>query len=101
MRPPENPLGSMPPITTSAAVAGGSRIRAGAVRADSDALQPVDARYRAAAGADLDHLDDRDPERQAAAFLEPVDARHLEGAAGLRLEFVNQNELPGGAAPVG
>ncbi len=33
------------------------------------------ARDRAAAGADLDHLDHRDAQRQAAALLEAVDAR--------------------------
>ena len=69
----------------AAPVAGGTRIGPGAVRPDGNPLQPVDPRDRAAAGADLDHLDDRDAQRQPAAFLETVDARDLEGAVGLRL----------------
>src|SRR5262249_35555799 len=66
-------------VHTAAAVAGRSWVRAGAVRSDGDPLQPVDARDRAAPGADLDHLDDRDAQRQPAAFFEAVDARDLEG----------------------
>ena len=84
----------------AAAVAGRARIGPGAVRPDGDPLQPVDPRDRAAAGADLDHLDDRDAQRQAAALFEAVDARDLEGAAGLRLQIVDQADLRGGAAHV-
>ena len=84
----------------AAAVAGRPRIGAGAVRPDGDPLQPVDAGDRAAAGADLDHLDDRDAQWQAAALLEAVDPRDLEGAVGLRLQIVDQADLRGRAAHV-
>ena len=84
----------------AAAVAGGARIGAGAVGADGDAFQLVDARDRAAAGPDLDHLDDRDAQWQAAALFEAVDARDLESAAGLRLKIVDQADLRGRAAHI-
>ncbi len=110
MRPPEKPAGSMRPSRRSASVtvgavpplpiAGGPRIGAGAVRPDRDPVQPIDARDRAAAGADLDHLDDRDAQRQPAALLEAIDPRDLERAARLRLQIVDQANLRGGAAHV-
>ena len=49
----------------AAAVAGRARLGAGALRPHRHALQRIDARDRAAAGADLDHLDHRDAHRQA------------------------------------
>ena len=51
-------------LGAAAAVAGGSRLGAGAVGPDQDALQGIDAGDRAAAGADLHHLDDGDAHRQ-------------------------------------
>ncbi len=45
------------------AVAGGARIADPALGTDGDALHPIDAGHRAAAGADLDHLDHRDAHR--------------------------------------
>src|SRR5262249_42592749 len=70
------------------------------VRTDDDAPERVDARDRAAAGADLDHFDDRDAQRQPAAFEKAVDPRHLEGARGLRLRLVDKADLRGRAAHV-
>ena len=64
----------------AAAVAGRAGLGAGAVGPDRDALQRVDAGDRAAAGADLDHLDDRDAHRQAAALQEARGAVDLERA---------------------
>ncbi len=87
-------------LAAAAPVADGPRLGPGAVGADADAAQRVDARDRAAAGADLDHLDDGDAQRQAAALLETVDARHLEDAAGLRLGIVDEADLGGRAAHV-
>ena len=54
---------------------------AGAVRPDRDALHAVDPRDRTATRADLHHLDHWDAQRQAAAFLETIDARDFEHAA--------------------
>ena len=65
----------------AAPVAGGAGLGAGAVRADLDAAQRIDARDGAAAGADLDHLDHRDAQRQAAALHEAIGARDLEWSA--------------------
>ena len=84
----------------AAAIAGRPRIGASAVRPDGDPLQTVDPRDRAAAGADLDHLDDRDAQWQPAALLEAVDPRDLKGAVGLRLQIVDQADLRGGPAHV-
>src|SRR5207248_11315365 len=84
----------------AAPVAGGARIGAGAVGADGDALQLVDARDRAAAGPDPDHLDDRDAQWQAAALFEAVDARDLESAARPLLKIIDQANLRGRAAHI-
>ena len=91
IEPPAKSSGSMRPSRRSAsvtvgfdaatAVAGWPRLGAGAVRSDADLAHAVDACDRAAAGADLDHLDDRDRDRHAAALLEAVGAGHLEGLA--------------------
>ena len=55
---------------------------------------------RAAAGADLHHLDHRDPQRQPGSFAEPPDAGDLERAGGLRLAVIDQADLRRGAAHV-
>src|SRR6516165_10753811 len=92
---------SAAPIRSAAApVAHRSRLRAGAVRTDDDAPERVDARDRAAAGADLDHFDHRDAQRQPAALEKAVDPRHLEGARGLRLRLVDEADLRGRPAHV-
>ena len=57
-------------LGAAAAVAGRPRLGAGAVGPDQDALQGIDAGNRAAAGADLHHLDDGDAHGRAAALLE-------------------------------
>ena len=66
------------------------------------AMRPiaVDMRDRAAAGADLHHLDHRDAQRQAGALPEASDARDLEGARGLRLAVIDQADLRRRAAHV-
>src|SRR4029077_10122281 len=75
-------------------------IRPGAVRPDGDPLERIDPGDRPAAGADFDHLDNRNAQRQPASLLESVDPRHLEGAASLRLEVVDQADFRGSAAHV-
>ena len=60
----------------------------------------VDAGQRAAAGADLDHLDHGDAHRQAAALHEAVAAVDLEAARGHRLAVVDDADLGGRAAHV-
>ena len=58
------------------------------------------ARDGAAAGADLDHLDDGHADGQPRALLESVRARHLELACDQRLAPVDDAGLRGGAAHV-
>ena len=84
----------------AAAVAGGAGLGAGARGSHLDAVELVDRRDRAAAGADLDHLDDGDAHRQAAALLEAVGAVHLKGAGEERRVVVDEADLGGGAAHV-
>ena len=71
-----------------------------AVGADLHALEIVDSRNRAAARADLHHLDDGDADRQPAAFHEPVHAAEFETARDLGFEIVDKADLGGGAAHV-
>src|SRR5262249_39864360 len=75
--PPDDVVGSIRPTTTAAAVEHRSRLRSGAVRTDDDPPERVDARDRAAAGADLDHFDHRDAQRQPAALEKAVDPRQF------------------------
>ena len=84
----------------AAAVAHRPRLRPGAVWTDDDPPERVNARDRTAAGADLDHFDYRNAQRQSAALEEAVDPRHLEGARGLRLRLVDEADLRGRPAHV-
>src|SRR4029077_13626846 len=77
----------------AAPIAGGAGVSPGTVRPDGDPLQPIDPGDRSAAGADLDHFDDRNAQGQPAPLLEAVNPRDLEGATGLRLEVVDQADL--------
>ena len=65
----------------AAPVAGRPRLGAGAFRPDGDALERIDLRDRAAAGADLDHLDHRNAHRQPGAFEETRRAIDLDRRA--------------------
>ena len=69
---------------TTAAIAGGARRRAGAVGADGDALQLVDAGNRAATGAYLDHLDDGNAHRKPGTLHVAIGAGDLEFAGARR-----------------
>jgi hypothetical protein len=84
----------------AAAVAGGARLRGRALGANGDALHRVDMGDRTATGADLDHLDHGDANRQAGAFQEARGAIDLEHARGLGLVFLDQADLGRGAAHV-
>ena len=57
-------------------------------------------RDRAAARADLHHLDHRDAQRQAGAFQETRRAVHFVDARRIRLEILDQADLRRGAAHV-
>ena len=83
-----------------AAVAGRSRIGAGAFRPHPDQAPLVDPADAAAAGADLDHVDDRDLQGQAAAILEAVDAGDLEAVLAHRPVVDDEGALGRGAALV-
>ena len=89
--------GRMP---AAAAVAGGPRLGAGALRADRDPLQRIEPGDRAAARADLDHLDHRHAHRQARALEEAGGAIDLEQPRGMRLVIVDQADLGRGATHV-
>ena len=71
-------------LGAAAAVAGGAGIGAGGMRADAQQADLVDGGDGAAAGADLDHVDDRRLDRQAGTALEAVHARgfHFRGDGG-------------------
>ena len=81
-------------------VAGRARIGAGAVRPDLEQPEAVDPGDAAAAGADLDHLDHRHLDRQAAALLEAVLAVDLEICRDQGFAMLDQAGLGGGAAHV-
>ena len=68
-------------LGAAAAIAGGPRIGAGAARADAQEAAVVDLGDAAAAGADLDHVDGRDADGEAAALPELVHARHFHAVA--------------------
>ena len=79
-------------------VARRTRIGGGAVRPHAQQAELVNARDRSAAGADLDHLDHRHLQRQAAALGEAVHARHLELVGAFGLASVDDADLGGRAA---
>ena len=87
-------------LAAAAPIRGRSRIGARAVRTHGNALHPVDARDRAAARADLDHLDHRHADGKTAAFHVPIGPRHLERARPLGLTLVDEADLRGRAAHV-
>ena len=87
-------------LVAALAVAGRPRIGAGAVRPDLEQPERVDPGDAAAAGADLDHLDHRHLDRQAAALLEAVHAVDLEVRRDQGLAVLDQAGLGGGAAHV-
>ena len=78
-------------LRAAAAVAGGTRHRLGAARADPQRAALVDPRDRAAAGADRVDVDDRDADRDA---VERRLARHLRAAV------EHQADVGAGAAHV-
>ena len=82
------------------AVAGRPRLGAGAVRPHLEKPQGVHPGDAAAAGADLDHVDDRDLDGKAAALAEAVDPVHLELPGLQRIAVLHRAELGGGAAHV-
>ena len=84
----------------AAVIACRTGLGAGAFRPYGDAAQGVKRGDGAAAGADFDHPNDRNAQRDAAALQEAVDARHLEAARSLRGTIVDQADFGGGAAHV-
>ena len=82
------------------AVGGGTGLGARAPRPDLEEPDLVHGGDAAAARADLDQLDRRDPDGQAAAFHEALLARRLEAVGRQRLALVHERELGGGAAHV-
>ena len=77
------------------AVADRPRIGARRVGPDLEQSQRVDAGDGAAAGADLDHFDHGEVDRQARALLEAVAAIDLEAVRQERLSPVDDRELGG------
>ena len=65
-------------LRAAAPIGRGARFGAGAGRAHGDPPERVQAGDRTAPGADLDHLDDRQPQREPTARQEAVLAAHLE-----------------------
>src|ERR671934_1580600 len=75
-------------------------MRTGAARTDLEQSDLVDAGDRAAAGADLDELDRRNPDRQPAALHESFLACRLERVRRERLAAVHERQLRGRPAHV-
>ena len=82
-------------LGAAAAVAGGSRHRAGAARPDMQRAAVFDPRDRAAAGADFENIDGRDLDRQGA-----IVAADQRAAGRQRPAAENDAGLGGGAAHV-
>src|SRR5260370_2890738 len=72
-------------LVAAAAVAGRARHRAGAVRPDLEQTQSVARRDAATAGADLDHLDRLDLQREPAAAPKSLVSGDFKLAADHRL----------------
>ena len=87
-------------LAAAEAVAGRAGIGARRVGADGDESERVDPGDRAAAGADLDHVDHGDAHRQARAALQPVHAVDLELLRDQRLAALDHAELGRRAAHV-
>jgi len=77
-----------------------TRFRARRIWPDLEQPERGHPRDRAAARADLDHLDDRHAHRQAAAALKPVHARHLKIGGDERLAAVDEARFRRRAAHV-
>ena len=82
------------------AIAGRARIGAGRMRADLEQADLVDRGDRAAARADLDHVDDGRLDRQARTLGETVDAAGFEHRRDLGAAVLDHAGLGGGAAHV-
>ena len=82
-------------LGAAAAIADRAGIGAGALRADLERADVVDPGDRAAAGADLDHVDHRQHHRMAAGIAADVIAGRQR-----RLAVADQARLGGGAAHV-
>src|SRR6266851_7045136 len=82
-------------LVAAAAVAGGARHRAGAVRPDLEQTQPVARGDAAAASADLDHLDRLDLQREPAAAPKSLVPGNFKLAADHRLAVGHQTKLGG------
>ena len=87
-------------LAAAAAIAGRARIGARRMRADAQKPDLVDRRDRAAAGADLDHVDHRRLDRQARALLEAVHARRFHLGRDGGMSVLDQAGLGRGAAHV-
>jgi hypothetical protein len=71
-----------------------------AFRPDLNARQRVDLGNRPAAGADLDHFDHGNADRQSAALHEPILAGDLEAARILRFQIVDEADFRSRSAHV-
>ncbi len=87
-------------LGAAARVARRPRIGARRMRTDAQQSHLVDRGDRAAAGADLDHVDDRRLDRQAGAFLEAMHARRFHHRRDLGAAVLDQAGLRRGAAHV-
>ena len=87
-------------LGATAAVTSRAWVSARRIRPHLEQAQRINTGNRAAAGADLDHLDHRDLHRQPRAFFEAVDAIHLEVMGNQRFALVDHTEFGRGAPHV-
>ncbi len=78
------------------AVAGRAGVGPGAFRAYFQETQGANRGDAPAPCSDLDHLDDRDFDRQPASFLEAIDPAHLEFVDPQRIAVLDDTSLGGG-----
>ena len=76
-------------LVSAAIVSRRSWFRAGTFGSHLDPIQFVDSSDAAATGANLNHFDNRDPDRQAAAFFKSINTINLEASRSERFTTVN------------
>ena len=80
-------------LRSPVSIASRPRVGAGAAGPHLQQAQAVDARDRSPSGTDLDHVDHRRLDRQAAALLEAVDPRRLHHRGNIRAATLDQAGL--------
>ena len=87
-------------LASASIVSCGSRFRSRTFGTHLDAFEFIDPGDATATGTDLDHLDNRDPHRQAATFFKTVNTINFKTSRGKRFAIIDQAQLCGGSAHI-